>query len=80
MYIRELTLDEFYDHAFHTCKGWLVPAEPSEEEQQLIKTVLKELQSRVKLISEVVEMSRYFFTDDFPYMKRLFERSWAKGC
>ena len=80
VYIRELTLDEFYDHAFpHLQKAGLVPAEPSEEEQQLIKTVLKELQSRVKLISEVVEMSRYFFTDDFPYNEEAVRKVLGKG-
>lgn len=68
VYIRELSLDEFYCHALpYLQKAGLVPAEPSEAQQQVIKAVLKELQARVKLLGDVVEMSRYFFTDDFPY-------------
>ena len=41
--------------------------------------VLKELQSRVKLVSEVVEMSATFSPMTLPMMNRRLPKSWAKG-
>lgn len=72
VYIRELTLEQFYEKALpHLQRAGLVSAELSSEEETNVKQVLKELQSRVKLVSEVVEMARYFFTDDFAYDEKV---------
>lgn len=68
VYIRELSLDEFYKRALpYLQQAGLVPEEMTADVEEKARKVLSEMQSRVKLVSEVVEMSRYFFTDDFAY-------------
>jgi len=80
VYIRELTLDQFYQHALpYLQAAGFVSHEPSTAEQEVVMQVLKELQSRVKLVSEVVEMSRYFFTDDFAYDEQAAAKVLGKG-
>jgi len=80
VYIRELSLDEFYEKTLpYLHNAGLVPGEPSAEQKQMIMAVLKEMQSRIKLLSEVVEMSRYFFTEDFQYNEDAARKILLKG-
>lgn len=79
VYIRELSLEEFYDRAlpFLQEAGFL-PAEPSAAERDYVLRILKELQSRVKLVSDVVEMAEYFFIDDYEYNEKAVRKVLSK--
>lgn len=79
VYIRELSLEEFYERAlpFWQKAGYL-PAEPSEAERERGMRILKELQSRVKLVGDVVEMAEYFFTDDYEYNEKAVRKVFSK--
>ena len=80
VYIRELDLDEFYQRAVaYLQKAGLVPEELNSDVEEKVRKVLKELQSRVKLVSEVVEMSRYFFSDEFTYDEKAVTKFLLKG-
>lgn len=79
VYIRGLPLEEFYRHAvpYWRDAGFL-PGEVSAEQKDYSLRILSELQTRVKLIGDVVEMARYFFVDDYEYNGEAVDKILAK--
>ncbi len=68
VYIRELALPELYDVALpYWQKANLLPAEVSPAIKEYALRVLGELQTRLKLVADVIELGQYFFIDDYPY-------------
>mgnify|MGYP000864614885 CR=1 FL=1 len=68
VYIRELSLDDLYDRALPLLQEWgFVPEEISPELECKVKAVLKVLQERIKLLSDLKESSYYFFQDEVRY-------------
>lgn len=71
VYIRELDADTLYGLAlpFWQAAG-LVDEEPSDQTKAKCIKILSELQSRMKLLNELPEISYYFFTDDLKYNEK----------
>ncbi|HAN94230.1 MAG: glutamate--tRNA ligase [Limnochordia bacterium] len=68
VYIRELTLEELLAEVLPFWqKAGFVPGEITPELKGYCLRILKELQPRMKLLAEAVELARYFFTDDYQY-------------
>lgn len=68
VYIRELSLDELYEQTLPLFQGWgFVPTEVSSELEGKVRSVLKILQERIKVLSELREVSYYFFQDELHY-------------
>lgn len=79
VYIRELSLEDLYELALpYWQKAGFLPAEVSSEEKEYAQKILKELQSRIKLMAEVVELARYFFEDDYEYNEEVVEKILTK--
>ncbi len=79
VYIRELTLQDFYERALpYWQEAGFVPLELSTEQKDYCFKILAELQSRVKLMGEVVEMGRYFFVEDYEYNPEAVDKILAK--
>ena len=71
LYIRELTIEQLYELTLpYLQKEGLVGTSLSEQEINRVKAILKELQPRIKLLSEIVEASYYFFTDELKYNEK----------
>lgn len=68
LYIRELSLEDLYGLAvpFWQEAGFF-PKEVSPELKEQALRILKELQSRIKLMADVVDLAKYFFKDDYAY-------------
>lgn len=79
VYIRNLSLEELYEVAlpFWQKAGYL-PEAPSSEVKEYAIRILKELQSRMKLIAEVVELAEYFFRDDYEYKEEIVQKIMTK--
>jgi len=68
VYIRQLDPQEFFDRALPFLrKAKLVGDELGEEEKVRVKSILEAVQDRVKLLSEVVFHTEYFFRDPEEY-------------
>jgi len=79
VYIRELSLEELYDAALpYWQKAGFLPEEVSPELKEYSLKVLKELQTRLKLMAEVVDFARYFFVDDYPYQEEIVQKILTK--
>lgn len=71
VYIRDLSLDEFYQIALPLFQSWgYISEEVTSEEESRLKAVLAILQERVKLLSELKEASYYFFEDELRYNEK----------
>lgn len=71
VYIRDLSLDEFYQTALPLFQSWgYISEEVTSEEESRLKAVLAILQERVKLLSELKEASYYFFEDELRYNEK----------
>lgn len=79
VYIRELSLEDFYDVALPFWKqvGFL-PEEVTSEQKDYAMRILKELQSRIKLVGDVVELAHYFFEDDYVYNEEVVQKILTK--
>lgn len=79
VYIRELSLEDFYQLAlpFWQEAGYL-PHSVDQEQKNYALRILQELQSRIKLLEDLVEMGEYFFVDDFPYNEQAVEQILGK--
>lgn len=79
LYIRELSLEDFYEVAvpFWQQVGFL-PEEVTDEQKEFALRILKELQARIKLVGEVVEYARYFFQDDYVYNEEVVQKILTK--
>ncbi|MDI9441173.1 MAG: glutamate--tRNA ligase [Firmicutes bacterium] len=70
VYIREMSLETFYEHALpYWQKAGFVPEAVSAEQKEYCLEILAELQSRIKLMADVVDMARYFFVEDYEYLE-----------
>ncbi|NLL46968.1 MAG: glutamate--tRNA ligase [Firmicutes bacterium] len=79
VYIREQSLEELYAVALPFWqKAGFLPEEPNTEERDYALRILKELQSRLKLMAEVVELAEYFFKDDYEYKSEIVEKIMTK--
>ena len=71
VYIRDLSLDEFYQIALPLFQSWgYISEEVTSEEESRLKAILAILQERVKLLSELKEASYYFFEDELRYNEK----------
>lgn len=79
VYIRELSLDDLFTEVKPFWqKAGFIPEEVSLELKDYCLRILKELQPRMKLLSESVEAARYFFTDDFAYKPEAVAKVFSK--
>lgn len=68
VYIRELALEDFYELAVpYWQKAGFFPTDVSPEEKDYAMRILKELQARIKLLADVVDLAKYFFVDDYSF-------------
>lgn len=79
VYIRELSVEELFEQIrpYWQQAGFL-SAEISQEQKDFCLRIVKELQPRMKLLAEAVELARYFFTDDFEYNAEAVEKILTK--
>jgi len=79
VYIRELPLEELFEVALPFWrKAGFLSEEISPEMKEYALRILRELQSRLKLVADVVDLSRYFFVDDYPYLEEIVEKILTK--
>ena len=79
VYIRELPLEELFEVALPFWrKAGFLSEEISPEMNEYALRILRELQSRLKLVADVVDLSRYFFVDDYPYLEEIVEKILTK--
>lgn len=79
VYIRELSLEELYEHALpYWQKAGFLPSEVSTEQKEYALKVLEPLQARLKLMADVVELGGYFFMDDYEYNMEVVEKILTK--
>ena len=79
VYIRELSLEELYDLALpYWQKAGFVPFEIDSKLKEYCLSILKELQSRIKLMAEVVDLAQYFFKDDYEYNQEVVQNILTK--
>lgn len=79
VYIRELSLDELYEVAVsYWQEAGFFPTEVSLELKEHALKILKELQSRIKLMADVVDLARYFYDDDYEYNLEVVEKILTK--
>ena len=75
VYIRDMDIDQLYIRVLAQWqKAGFLSENPSEEEAVKAKAVLKELQSRVKLLNELDEAAYYFFQDEVRYNQAVVEK------
>lgn len=75
LYIRDLSLEEFYDLAAPFWqKGGFYPQQPSAEQKDYALKILSEIQNRIKFLVDVVDFAKYFFTDDYEYNEQVVEK------
>jgi len=74
IYIRDLSLEEFYDIAVPFWqKAGFYPEEPNTEEKEYALRILAEIQNRIKFLVDVIDYAKYFFTDDYEYNEQVVE-------
>ncbi len=79
VYIRELSLEDFYEVALPFWqKAGFLPEKVSPEQQDYALRILKELQSRLKLVEDVIDLAYYFFKDDYVYNKEIVQKILGK--
>ncbi len=79
VYTRELSLEALFELALpYWQDAGFVPEEITPEFKEFALRILKELQSRVKLMAEVVDLARYFFIDDYPYQIEVVQKILTK--
>ena len=79
VYIRELSLDELYEAALpYWQKAGFLPEEVSAEVKEYALKILKELQTRLKLVADAVDLAQYFFVDDYPYQEEIVQKILTK--
>ncbi|NLL43758.1 MAG: glutamate--tRNA ligase [Firmicutes bacterium] len=79
VYIRELSLEELYEVCLPFCqKEGLLPAEVSPELKAYTLKVLEQLQSRLKLVADVVALASYFYIDDYEYKPEIVQKILTK--
>ena len=79
VYIRELTLEGLYEVCLPFCqKAGLLPEEVSPELKDYTLRVLEQLQSRLKLVADVVDLARYFYRDDYEYNMEVVQKILTK--
>ncbi len=79
VYIRELSLEEFYQVALPFWqKAGFLPQEVTPEQKDYALSILKELQSRIKLVGDVVDLAHYFFRDDYVYKEEIVRKILGK--
>lgn len=79
VYIRDLALEDFYQVAVpYWQKAGFFPNEVSPELKDYALKILKELQSRIKLVADVVDLAKYFFGDDYTYDLEVVQKILAK--
>lgn len=68
VYIRDMDLEELYNMVLPQWhRAGFLSETPSKEEADKAKAILKELQSRVRLLNELDEAAYYFFEDQLRY-------------
>jgi glutamyl-tRNA synthetase len=79
VYIRDLALEDLYEVAlpFWQNSGFL-PEAPTPRDKEYALRILKELQSRLKLMAEVVDLGQYFFNDNYPYKAEVVQKIMTK--
>lgn len=79
VYIRDLALDDLYDLALpFGQKAGFIPAEITPDLKEYMMRILKELQSRLKLLVDVVDLAQYFFDDNYPYKMEVVQKFLTK--
>lgn len=79
VYIREMELDSLYTIVLPQWqKAGFLPEKPSEEQAKRAKMILKELQARVKLLTELDEAAYYFFEDELQYNEKAVKKVFYK--
>lgn len=79
VYIRELSLEDFYQVALPFWqKAGFLPEDVSPEQKDYAMRILKELQSRIKLVGDVVDLAYYFFEDDYVYIEEVVRKILGK--
>lgn len=71
VYIRELEIDELYQMVLpHWQELEFLPKNPSNEQKERAKSILKSLQERIKLLSDLDDSAYYFFQDELRYNEK----------
>ncbi|MCK9524627.1 MAG: glutamate--tRNA ligase [Limnochordia bacterium] len=79
VYIRDLPLEDLYELALPFAqKAGFLPEEVTPEVKEYALQILKELQSRLKLVADVVDLAQYFFKDDYPYQLDIVQKFLTK--
>lgn len=79
VYIRDMSVDELYEVALpYLQKAGIVGEEVSPEVKDYTLRILKELQTRLKLVADVVDFAQYFFDDDYPYQTEVVQKVMSK--
>ncbi|HPT84143.1 MAG TPA: glutamate--tRNA ligase [Limnochordia bacterium] len=79
VYIRELPVEELFAHVLpYWQRAGLMPLEVNQELREYSLRILKELQPRMKLLAEAVELARYFFDDQYEYNPEAVDRILTK--
>lgn len=84
LYIRELTLDEFYEAALPVLKAaGALPSDLSSAEIDRLKSILSLLQTRVGTLAELPGQVQYFYSDDIQFdpkaVKKFLTRPYVPG-
>lgn len=79
VYIRELPVQDLYELALpYWQKAGFLPDEVSPQAKEHAQRILEQLQSRIKLMADVVESAQFFFVDDYPYQPEVVKKILAK--
>ncbi len=80
VYIRDLTVDQFYELTLPLFQEWgYLPEQPQDELVTKTKLILKSLQERTTLLSDLKEASYYFFIDEITYNEKVVEKVLYRG-
>ncbi len=75
IYIREMSVDELYEVALpHLQKAGILGKDVPPEVKEYTLRILQQLQARLKLVADVVDLAQYFFKDDFPYQMEVVQK------
>ena len=79
VYIRELSLEDLYSEILpYWQQAGFLPQDVNSELKDYGLRILKELQPRLKLLADAVDLARYFFTDDYEYNQEVVEKILTK--
>ena len=79
VYIRALSVEDLYERALpYWQRAGFLPEEITPEVKEYAQRILKELQSRIRLMADVVESAQYFFMDDYPYQPDVVQKILTK--